>query len=655
MKTITLTFISLWLSLAAFSQTSLYGKITDEESNEPLLFASVVIYKNGVLIYGVETDLDGNYSFSNIDPGTYDIEASYVGYSAVRVSKVKVFAGKANELDIQMKAGGVTLNEVVVIEYKVPLIQQDNTTSGMTITSGNLYAHYGKVGGLLQGNKKRNKRKSAPNGNITLRGSRNSSTDYYVDGIRVQGDLISEKKADKQHLKSKKRLKENAFIKPTKEATSTFSIDVDRASYSNIRQYIQHEQLPPKEVVRIEEMVNYFNYDYEGPSDKHPFAIHKELSICPWETNHHLLKIGIQGKTIPQSQIPPSNFILLLDASGSMNSPNKLPLAKKTFKKLIKTLRPEDKAAILMFSDNGQVALPFTSGTQITTIINALDAVRIDGGTNGEAGLRLAYSEAEKIHKKGENTRILVASDGDFNIGASSFPEVEKLIEDQRERGIYLSILGFGTGNYQDAKLEVLADKGNGNYAYIDNVMEARKVLEEELEQTLYTIAEDVKIQIDFNPDFIASYRLIGYENRLMAKEDFEDDTKDAGELGPGHTVTALYELVLTNQAKNQPDVHLVDLKLRYKLPQVEQSYFVKTTQKADVLSPGATSDNFRFAASVAAFGMLLQESKYLENFNQSDIIALAKKAKGEDTFGYRQEFIELVKASKQLGMVAKR
>lgn len=662
MKTITIVLLGLCCSIASIAQTSLHGKITEDESGEPVLFANVVIYKNGILIYGIETDLDGNYSFSNIDPGTYDVEVTYVGFSPVRISKVVVFAGKANKLDIQIStASSIALEEVVVVEYKVPLIQQDNTTSGSTITSGrirnrptpSINGKSSKSAGLRAKKHSKKQGNSPQNNHLAIRGSRTNSASYYIDGVRVQGALLPETQNHPTDGEGYKAIQENKFIKSKKNPTSTFSIDVDRAAYSNVRRFIQHQQLPPRDAVRIEEMVNYFDYKYSGPTDHHPFAIHTEIGDCPWKSVHYLLKIGIKGKTLSLEETPPCNLILLIDASGSMDHPQKLPLVKKTFKKLINTLRPEDKVTILTFSGAGRVVLPFTSGAHTSRILQTLNEVHIDGGTNGEAGLRLAYEQAENVYGKGSNTRIIAASDGDFNIGAATLPEIEKLIEEKRTRGIYLSILGFGVGNYQDDNLEVLANKGNGNYAYIDNVMEAHKVLEEEVGQTLHTIAEDVKIQIDFDPDFIASYRLIGYENRLLATEDFEDDTKDAGELGPGHTVTALYELELTDAAIPESDQKLIDLKLRYKLPAEEQSYFINQAITSHLLNLENTSNNFRFAASVAAFGMLLQQSKFLESFDQQDIVALAKKAKGKDSFGYRQEFIELVKASERLKLMA--
>ena len=551
MKTLSTLLLCL-IGLSALSaQTTLYGKITDQESGEAIIFASVALYKNGVLYTGVESDFDGNYSFSNIDPGTYGVEVSYVGYASQKIDAVIVKAGKANKLDIQMTTKGVVLEEIMVTDYKVPIIEQDNTTSGSVITMGNRYRN-------RSGRKKDARKKKAE----------------YLSRIPVDhSEKLAVKEHDEEKGKSKKEKRnaesyaeivENEFIQPKDEAISAFSIDVDRAAYSNSRRFIQYNQMPPKDAVRIEELVNYFHYDYEEPKGKDPFAIDTELGECPWNKNHQLLHIGLQGKNLNLADAPPNNLVFLIDVSGSMNSSNKLPLVKQALTLLVGQLRPQDKVAIAVYAGAAGLVLPPTSGADKGTIIKAINKMVSGGSTAGGAGIQLAYNTANKNFLQEGNNRVILATDGDFNVGISSEQELEKLIESKRKSGIYLSVLGFGMGNYQDSKLEILADKGNGNYAYIDNIKEAEKVFVTEFGGTLYTIAKDVKIQIEFDPAQVKEYRLIGYENRLLRKEDFDDDTKDAGELGSGHTVTALYEIVPSKKAL---DTSLSDIRLGSKYP----------------------------------------------------------------------------------------
>ena len=639
MKTLSTLLLCL-IGLSALSaQTTLYGKITDQESGEAIIFASVALYKNGVLYTGVESDFDGNYSFSNIDPGTYGVEVSYVGYASQKIDAVIVKAGKANKLDIQMTTKGVVLEEIMVTDYKVPIIEQDNTTSGSVITMGNRYRN-------RSGRKKDARKKKAE----------------YLSRIPVDhSEKLAVKEHDEEKGKSKKEKRnaesyaeivENEFIQPKDEAISTFSIDVDRAAYSNIRRFIQYNQMPPKDAVRIEELVNYFHYDYEEPKGKDPFAIDTELGECPWNKNHQLLHIGLQGKNLNLADAPPNNLVFLIDVSGSMNSSNKLPLVKQALTLLVGQLRPQDKVAIAVYAGAAGLVLPPTSGADKGTIIKAINKMVSGGSTAGGAGIQLAYNTANKNFLQEGNNRVILATDGDFNVGISSEQELEKLIESKRKSGIYLSVLGFGMGNYQDSKLEILADKGNGNYAYIDNIKEAEKVFVTEFGGTLYTIAKDVKIQIEFDPAQVKEYRLIGYENRLLRKEDFDDDTKDAGELGSGHTVTALYEIV---PRKKAIDTSLAEIRLRYKFPDEEQSNFIKTMVSGQTKALENTSDNFRFAAAVAAYGLLLRDSEYKGNITYDEVLKLSKKSKGSDVHNYRSEFVGLVKQTKSLKLTAAR
>lgn len=458
---------------------------------------------------------------------------------------------------------------------------------------------------------------------------------------------------------------ENGYKEAIKTPLSTFSIDVDAASYSNMRRFLNNGQKPPMDAIRIEEMINYFNYDYPQPDNGHPFAIIQELANCPWNNDNMLLHIGLQGEKIAMDNLPASNIVFLIDVSGSMSSPNKLPLLKKAFKMLVQQLREEDRVAIVVYAGSSGLVLPSTPGSKKQTIISSLEKLQSGGSTAGAAGLKLAYQVAAENFIEDGNNRIILATDGDFNVGQSSNAEMERLIEKERERGTFISVLGFGTGNYMDDKMEIIADKGNGNYAYIDNIMEAKKVLVNEFGGTLFTIAKDVKIQIEFNPQVVESYRLIGYENRLLNDEDFEDDKKDAGELGSGHTVTALYEIKLANTGslkKNdlkyqttklnplaKEGDELATVKFRYKKPKGTKSILLEeiipyTNNYADNMS-----DNFRFSAAVAGFGMLLRNSEYKGNATHKSIMDLATGAKGEDSEGYRSEFIQLIKLADHL------
>ena len=455
---------------------------------------------------------------------------------------------------------------------------------------------------------------------------------------------------------------ENEFESPKQSPLSTFSIDVDNASYTNIRRFINNGQKVPKDAVRVEEMVNFFKYNYSQPKDKHPFAIHTEYSDCPWNEKHKLLKIGLQGKDIPTDDLPNSNFVFLIDVSGSMSSQNKLPLLKESMKVLVNQMRKDDKVAIVVYAGAAGLVLPPTSGNKKETIINALDQLQSGGSTAGGAGIQLAYKIAQENFIKGGNNRVILATDGDFNVGASSDNDMERLIEEKRKSGVFLTCLGYGMGNYKDSKMETLANKGNGNYAYIDNIQEANRFLGKEFKGSMFAIAKDVKIQIEFNPKHVQSYRLIGYENRKLRPEDFKNDAIDAGELGSGHTVTALYEIIpvgiksdylkevdglkYSNVANNQNfSNELATIKFRYKKPDGEKSTEMVETIKNETISLAKTSDDFKFSSSVAWFGLKLRDSKLISNKSISDIKNLANQGKSNDSEGYRSEFIRLVDA----------
>ena len=478
--------------------------------------------------------------------------------------------------------------------------------------------------------------------------------------------LSSPPPPQQRNAETYKEIKENSFVAVAQQPVTTFSADVDRAAYANVRRIIGYGQIPPKDAVRIEEMVNYFDYDYPAPEEgsASPLRVSPELAPAPWNPNHLLLRIGLQAKKIDLAKAPPSNIVFLIDVSGSMDEENKLPLLKSSFKMLLGQLRPDDKIAIVTYANGTKVALPSTSVKDKEKIIKVLDNLYASRGTSGGRGIQLAYEQAQKSFIKNGNNRIILATDGDFNIGINNTTDLEKFIEKQRESGIYMSVLGFGIGNYRDDMAETIADKGNGNYAYIDNITEAKKVLVNELSGTLFAVAKDVKLQLEFNPKYVKEYKLIGYENRMLANEDFTNDKKDAGEIGAGHTVTALYELVPSDgkvaqslryqsQELNEKGKgnELGFLKIRYKDPKVKDAKSVEITEPL-VFNKKAlkeTSADYRFAASVAEFGILLRDNRNKANATYDQVIELAEGAIGKDPEGYRKEFVRLVKSVKML------
>jgi len=455
---------------------------------------------------------------------------------------------------------------------------------------------------------------------------------------------------------------ENQFENSTSNPLSTFSIDVDNASYTNIRRLINSGDEVPKDAVRIEEMMNFFKYSYNKPKDSNPFSINTEYGDCPWNTDHKLLKIGLQGREIANINLPNSNFVFLIDVSGSMSGENKLPLVIESLKTVTKQLRKEDTISIVVYAGAAGLVLPATSGDDKEKIIAALENLNAGGSTAGGEGIKLAYKIAEENFIEGGNNRVIIATDGDFNVGASSNSDMTSLIEEKRESGIFLTCLGYGMGNYKDSKLEKLADKGNGNYAYIDNMQEANRFLGKEFKGSMFAIAKDVKIQIEFNPNQVQNYRLIGYENRKLRNEDFTNDAIDAGELGSGHTVTALYEIIpvgvksnfstkpidlkYTNIKVNKTiSNELATIKFRYKKPDGNKSIEIVQTIDNKVQNLDNCSNDFKFCAAVAWFGLSLRDSKLVSNKNTSDILELAIKSKDRDIDGYRSEFIRLVEA----------
>jgi len=561
----------------------------------------------------VLTNTDGKYSLKIPDTDTH-LLISYIGYQTQNIK-----LGKQNVIDIKLKEDVTALQEVAVVSYGVQAKKS---------IASSAYALNSRAAGLSI-NQRRESYYPRP-----------QNTENYAHII------------------------ENAFKKANDNPLSTFSIDVDAASYSNMRRFINGGNLPPKDAVRIEEMVNYFDYDYAQPKGEDPVNIVTEIGTAPWNPQHRLVHIGLQAKTIPNQHLPASNLVFLIDVSGSMEDSNKLPLLVSSLRLLTDNLREQDKVAIVVYAGSSGLVLPSTSGENKQAIKDALNKLSAGGSTAGGAGIKLAYKVAADNFIKGGNNRIILATDGDFNVGASSDADMQTLIEEKRKSGVFLTVLGFGMGNYKDSKMEVLANKGNGNYAYIDNINEARKVLINEFGGTLFTVAKDVKLQIEFNPKKVQAYRLIGYENRLLNNEDFNDDQKDAGEMGAGHTVTALYEIIpvgveskfikKTDDLKYQKNSsssnyanEMLTVKLRYKNPDGNKSKLLQQAvldQYQDKLSK--TSDNFRFSASVAMLGMLLRQSEFVQESSFEQTIALAEGAKGIDKEGYRAEYIKLAKTA---------
>jgi Ca-activated chloride channel family protein len=605
----TMLIIALMLLMVSGSSARIITGTVVDPGNNTIPGVNVVLKGTTA---GTVTDVNGLFSIS-VPEGNATLIFSYIGY---KTQEIKITS--SNSLIVMMEEELVTLDECVVVGYAE---QECRDVTGSTV----------RIKGVASSQKLAKSMAYCP-----------PSPEFNTEGYSA--------------------IHENGFKSPLREPLSTFSIDVDAASYSNIRRFINEGQKPVADAVRIEEMINYFDYDYPQPKNEHPFSIIYELGDCPWNSNNKLLHIGLQGEKMMNEEVPPSNLVFLLDVSGSMDEPNKLPLLIKAMKLLVSQLRAQDRVAMVVYAGSSGLVLPSTPGSQKEKINAALERLQAGGSTAGSAGLKLAYEVAEENIMKEGNNRIILATDGDFNIGPSSNAEMERMIETYRNKGIFISVTGFGMGNYKDDKMEIIADKGNGNYSYIDNLMEAKKVFINEFSSTLFTIAKDVKIQIEFNPAFVKEYRLVGYENRLLNEEDFDNDKKDAGELGAGHTVTALYEIVPVNgkgdQSRTlkyqQSDVlpnasttnELATIKFRYKKPDSDKSILMTETIPHISLPIGQTSENFRFSAAVAGFGMLLRDSEYLGNIDYAQVLTLARGAKGPDKDGYRAEFIRLVELS---------
>jgi Ca-activated chloride channel homolog len=596
------------------------GRITVASTGAPIVAAAVNVQGTNL---GAKTDNNGSYTIINVPEGVYILRADKTGAQST-LQRVTVRAGQAT-----------------VADFKLALVQD----------------------ALLKGkdegrpDQSTAKNMAAPECREAVRGSVDCKLFCATPPASTMWQTPGSESYD--------YIKENDWFSTLDRPLSTFSVDVDAASYSNVRRFITQGALPPVDAVRIEELINYFDYDYPDPRGEHPFSITTEVAECPWNREHRLVHIGLQGKRLNMDQLPPANLVFLIDVSGSMNEPDKLPLLKASFRLLVEQLRAEDRVAIVVYAGAAGLVLPSTRGSDREKILCAIDRLEAGGSTAGAAGIQLAYQVAQEHFLEDGNNRIILATDGDFNVGVSSDGELTRLIEDKRRTGIFLTVLGFGEGNLKDSRMEKLADAGNGHYAYVDNLVEGKKVFVNEIGATLLTIAKDVKLQVEFNPARVASYRLVGYENRLLQDRDFDDDTKDAGEIGAGHSVTALYEIALTDRENEhgqsrkysslivRDDAHrtpeLLTVSFRYKRPEESESRLLSVAVKDRNTRFADASDNFRFSAAVAEFGMLLRGSTQSGSATMEHVITTARASRGEDEHGYRGEFVSLAETAATL------
>ncbi len=698
------------------AQAILNGTVFDE-LGEPTIGASIKLYKSEAFIAGTASNFHGNFTFS-VPAGKYSIVISYAGYADHRIDSLTLWEKKPTTMQIKLRLGNM-LEEVVVTAYVVDPLKVDETTQGVIWHETDNLTQDGEVQpsppdpsgatpltsndvirlGTRNVNDIASRSKEAARSEV---GSQKSQAQYIVDGIRVTGELPPETESRMRHQEIGDRgvtapqathptpvheaiptyhnesypgLVENAFTLPQTAPLSTFGADVDVTAYANVRRFLNMGHQPPAGAVRTEEMINYFNYDYPAPKGNQPVAFTTELGDCPWNSKHKLLHIGLQAKQFEADKLPPSNLVFLIDVSGSMNSPDKLPLLKEGYRLMVEQLRPQDKISIVVYAGAAGTVLEPTSGDNKQIILEAIDNLRAGGSTAGAAGLKLAYQLAESNFIKDGNNRIILATDGDFNVGTTDNETLEEYVDKKRATGIFLSVIGFGTGNFKDARMQALAENGNGNAAYIDNLLEARKVLVEEFGGTLFTVAKDVKLQVEFNPARVGSYRLLGYESRLLAPEDFNDDTKDAGDMGSGHTVTALYELIPTGvkssflpsiealnyqnsnftsaiQSPVNPSTDWATVRMKYKHPDKSMSQDKVEVRVAGSSSAFAkTSNNFRWSAAVAGWSLMLKSSAYLpDDYTYAQLIPLAESARLPDDRGYRAECIRLMEAARDLG-----
>jgi Ca-activated chloride channel family protein len=646
------------------------GRVTDQ-AGAPIPSAQVRLEGTG---YAAVTDSKGQYRISRIARGTYDVTATFVGFKRTMAKGLRVMPGRTVTQHFQLEASAVDIGDIEVVAASNALSPREEvvTKQGMEGAS------------------------------VTTRGGRDDGSATYIDGVPVspggRGATFGNAPApvappvlaapapapmpapmqppsglaaltpgwrSGNPGEEYKQINENPFVDPSTTPLSTFSIDVDAASYSNTRRFLRNRQRPPADAVRIEEFVNYFQYAYRQPIGQHPLSVTMEEGACPWAPGHRLILVGLQARQLDRAEAPASNLVFLIDVSGSMANQDKLPLVKRSLQLLVDQLRPQDRVAIVVYAGNAGLVLPSTPGSNREAILESLNRLEAGGSTAGGQGIQLAYAIARENFIAHGNNRVILATDGDFNVGVSSESELVHLIEGERDQGVFLTVLGFGTGNLKDGRMEQLADKGNGQYAYIDGLREARKMFTHELSGTLFAVAKDVKLQLEFNPERVARYRLIGYENRVMAKEDFSNDRKDAGEMGAGHSVTALYEIVPAGAVASGGEEPLryqpvamkerggyvnewLTAKVRYKGPQENRSVLLIERLVAGKQAPA--TETFRFASAVAEFGLLLRNSEHRGNASAASVMERAQGALGDDRDGYRAEFIDLVSRWQEIG-----
>lgn len=608
--------------------------------------ATVELLSSGKAVNKVVSGADGSFRFADVAAGSYEIRVTLPGFRQTRMTMTVGITAPA-PLRVRLLVGSTT--ESVLVNDASPVADSAKIAGA---TPGGVVG--GVVGGL-PGAPPPPPAQPAPVGGLASGGG---GRDYAFGRVGGAPAWIAPQPYDTATYAA---IDENKFRRVVDQPLSTFSIDVDTASYANVRRFLNEGHLPPPDAVRVEELINYFHFDYPDSTQGAPFGVTTEVAACPWNAGHKLALVGLQAKRLDEGRTPPRNLVFLLDVSGSMAPPERLPLVQTAMKMLADTLRHEDRVAIVVYAGNSGVALPATRGDRHAVIQDAISSLHAGGSTNGAAGIQLAYQIASENFVQGGINRVILATDGDFNVGVTTLDALTKLIEDKRSTGVFLSVLGVGNDNLKDATMERLADKGNGNYAYLDSLTEARRVLVREAGSTLATVAKDVKIQVEFNPATVGAYRLVGYENRVLKSRDFNDDTKDAGEMGAGHTVTALYEIVPPGEDVGAPGVdplkyqrpaepepkrvpvpstELMTVKVRYKQPDGDRSTLV-TVPVAGRLT--TSPKHVGFAAAVAEFGMLLRNSPFKGDTTWADALKLAQDHRGADPDGYRAEFARLV------------
>jgi Ca-activated chloride channel homolog len=621
-----LSVLAVGVSSTAQTSVGTVTGVVKDSAGMPMPGVTIQITARGAAPLTRLSDATGAFTFDRVPVAEYDVKATLTGFQQF-TTRVTVAAGKTTRLDIVLHVGSVA-ETVTVTESRATNAAKRSTRDALApLSAPPPPAAPMPIGGL--------------GGRVDPRiPVRDFNTEAYD------------------------RIDDNPFRRVTQDPLSTFSIDVDTASYANVRRFLNGGSLPPRDAVRIEELVNYFRFEYPRPVNGQPFSVTTEIAACHWNSSHKLALIGLQAKALDMDSVPARNLVFLIDVSGSMMPPDKLPLIRTAMRMLVDTLTERDRIAIVVYAGSSGLVLPSTSGADKEQINQAIARLEAGGSTNGAAGITLAYQVAQEHFVKGGINRVILATDGDFNVGVTNQGDLTRLIEEKRASGIFLSVLGVGTGNVKDSTMEKLADRGNGNYAYLDSLHEARKVLVKEAGATLVTVAKDVKIQVEFNPANVTAYRLIGYENRLLRNDDFNDDKKDAGEIGAGHTVTALYEIVPTGVEIDAPTVdplkyqrpasgtvsaardELMTVKLRYKAPDGDESRLITVPVKNRTAELSA---NVGFAAAVAEFGMVLRQSEHRGSSTLQDAAEMARRFRGADHDGYRAEFVRLVELANSL------